>query len=72
MADRQAVWRRAGICVTVRSMANIGIARQLSYRAVAHMESVQFCGQTCHVMKPEFIGHSRAPARARWIAWPAT
>ena len=64
MADRQAVWRRAGIFFTVMSMANIVIASQLSYRAVAHMESVQFCGQTCHVMKPEFIGHSRAPHAA--------
>jgi hypothetical protein len=27
------------------------------YRAVEHMETVQFCGQTCHVMEPEFIAH---------------
>ena len=40
------------------------IGSQLSYRAVAHMESVQFCGQTCHVMKPEFTAHLRPPHAA--------
>jgi NapC/NirT cytochrome c family, N-terminal region len=59
--DRGAVWRRAGIFLAVMTAANLVIASQLSYRAVAHMESVQFCGQTCHVMKPEFTAHLRAP-----------
>jgi nitrate/TMAO reductase-like tetraheme cytochrome c subunit len=37
------------------------IASQLSYRAVEHMDTVQFCGQTCHVMKPEFTAHAAQP-----------
>jgi hypothetical protein len=37
------------------------IASQLSYRAVEHMDTVQFCGQTCHVMKPEFTAHAAMP-----------
>ena len=41
------------------TLANLVIGSQLSYRAVEHMETVQFCGQTCHVMKPEFTAHLR-------------
>ena len=25
------------------------------------METVQFCGQSCHVMKPEFTAHQNSP-----------
>ena len=57
--DRSAVRRRALIFFVVMTAANLVIASQLSYRAVTHMESVQFCGQTCHVMKPEFTAHMR-------------
>jgi hypothetical protein len=56
-ADAKAAWRRAAIFFGVMTVANLVIASQLSYRAVHHMESVQFCGQTCHVMKPEFTAH---------------
>jgi len=64
VTDRRAVWRRAGIFFAVMTLANLIIGSQLSYRAVAQMETVQFCGQTCHVMKPEFTGHLRAPHAA--------
>ena len=43
------------------TVANVVIASQLSYRAVEHMDTVQFCGQTCHVMKPEFTAHAALP-----------
>jgi hypothetical protein len=62
VTDRKALWRRAGVFFAVMTIANLIIGTQLSYRAVAQMESVQFCGQTCHVMKPEFTAHLR-PAR---------
>jgi len=32
--------------------------RPVLYRAVEHMNTNQFCGQTCHVMKPEFTAHA--------------
>lgn len=33
-----------------------------SYQAYEHMESVSFCGQTCHtVMKPEFVAFQNSP-----------
>jgi nitrate/TMAO reductase-like tetraheme cytochrome c subunit len=35
-----------------------------SYRAYEYTESVNFCGQSCHTMKPEFIAH-KAGAHAR-------
>src|SRR5271154_4006940 len=59
--DRRAAWRRVGIFFGVMTVANIVIASQLSYRAVEHMDTVQFCGQTCHVMKPEFTAHAAMP-----------
>ena len=56
-ADRKAAWRRAGIFFGVMTVVNLIIASQVTYRAVEHMETVQFCGQTCHVMRPEFTAH---------------
>jgi formate-dependent nitrite reductase cytochrome c552 subunit len=57
VADRPAAWRRAGIFFGVMTVANVVIGSQLTYRSVEHMETVQFCGQSCHVMKPEFTAH---------------
>src|SRR3984893_6881080 len=59
--DRKQAWRRAGVFFAVMTMANVLIGSQVSYRAVEHMETVQFCGQSCHVMKPEFTAHQRPP-----------
>jgi hypothetical protein len=59
--DRRTAWRRVGIFFGVMTVANVVIASQLSYRAVVHMDTVQFCGQTCHVMKPEFTAHAAMP-----------
>lgn len=55
--DPPKMWRRAGIFFAVMTLANLVIASQLSYRAVMQMDTVQFCGLTCHVMKPEFTAH---------------
>jgi len=59
--QRRIAWLRAGVFFTAMTLANIIIGSQLTYRAVEHMETVQFCGQSCHVMKPEFTAHLRAP-----------
>ncbi|WP_180540426.1 NapC/NirT family cytochrome c [Nevskia soli] len=61
LPDRHAAWRRAGIFFGVMTAANVLIGSQLTYRSVEHMETVQFCGQTCHVMNPEFTAHLLAP-----------
>jgi len=55
--DRKALARRFAVFLAVTTFVNIVIGSQVTYRAVEHMESVQFCGQTCHVMQPEFTAH---------------
>jgi hypothetical protein len=64
LQDRRSAWRKAGIFFAVMTVVNVAIGSQLSYRAVEHMETSQFCGQTCHVMQPEFTAHMQAPHRA--------
>jgi hypothetical protein len=63
-ADSRTAWRRAGIFFAVMTVANVVIGSQLTYRAVEHMETTQFCGQSCHVMKPEFTAHLHPPHQA--------
>jgi len=60
-ADRQIYIRRLAIFFALTSAANIVIGTQGTYRAIQHMETVQFCGQSCHVMKPEFAAHQNSP-----------
>ena len=43
------------------TLVNVIVGTQATYRAVEHMETVQFCGQTCHVMTPEFRSHAASP-----------
>jgi hypothetical protein len=62
--DRGAARRRAAIFFAGMTLANLLIGSQLTYWAVAHMETVKFCGQSCHVMKPEFTAHQRSPHQA--------
>ena len=46
----------------VTTVLNVVIGTQLLYSAVHHMESVSFCGETCHVvMKPEFTAYQNSP-----------
>src|SRR5262249_42020441 len=37
------------------------IGGHLTYGAVSYMEEVSFCGQTCHVMEPEFTAYQASP-----------
>jgi hypothetical protein len=60
-ADRRVSLRRLTIFLGATTAANLVIATQGTYRAVEHMETVQFCGQSCHVMQPEFVSHNDAP-----------
>jgi hypothetical protein len=55
-------FRRLVTFVGVTTFANIVIASQLAYGAVSYMETVSFCGQTCHtVMQPEFTAYQGSP-----------
>ena len=57
--------RRAGAWFAGGTLLNVAILSIASYKGVEHMDSVDFCGQSCHtVMEPEyttFLGspHSR-------------
>jgi hypothetical protein len=64
LPDRSAAIRRTGIFFAVMTVANVIIGSQFSYRAVVHMDTPQFCGQSCHVMKPEFTAHQFPPHQA--------
>jgi hypothetical protein len=44
------------------TIANMVIIGSASYRSVEYMDSVTFCGQTCHtVMEPEFTAYANSP-----------
>src|SRR5260370_27226508 len=55
--ERKRLW----VFLAVATLLNIVILSQLSYSAVTFMEGAQFCGQSCHVMKPEFTAHQISP-----------
>jgi nitrate/TMAO reductase-like tetraheme cytochrome c subunit len=59
--DRRTSLRSLAVFLGVTTVANLIIGTQGTYRAVAHMETTQFCGQSCHVMQPEFTSHDNAP-----------
>src|SRR5262245_37782966 len=61
VTDRRAAWRSAGAFLGVMTVGNVLIGSQVTYRAVEHMDTVQFCGETCHVMKPQFVAHQSPP-----------
>ncbi len=55
-------FRRLLTFVGLATFVNVVIASNLSYKAVTYMDSVSFCGLTCHsVMKPEFTAYQNSP-----------
>jgi nitrate/TMAO reductase-like tetraheme cytochrome c subunit len=54
--------RRTALFVAAMTAINVPIFAVASYRGVVHMETQEFCGQTCHtVMEPEFTAYQRSP-----------
>jgi len=54
--------RRLLVFIAVATFVNIIIASQTVYQAVTYMDSVTFCGETCHtVMQPEFTAYQNSP-----------
>ena len=79
--DRKTALRRLGWFFGITTIANVLIGTQITYRAVEHMETPQFCGASCHTMAPEFAAYHNsshakvecvechvAPGAAGWIA----
>lgn len=59
--DRKSVLRRLAWFFGITTIANLLIGTQITYRAVEHMETPQFCGASCHAMKPEFSAYQNSP-----------
>jgi NapC/NirT cytochrome c family, N-terminal region len=59
--DRKAALRRIAWFLGVTTVLNVLIGTQFTYRAVKHMETPQFCGQSCHSMSPEFAAYANSP-----------
>src|SRR5215467_1673257 len=59
--DRKAALRRIAWLFAVVTVVNILIGTQLTYRAVTYMETPQFCGASCHTMKPELAAYQNSP-----------
>ncbi len=59
---RNADFRRLLIFVGATTIVNVVIVGQFAYGSVNYMDSVEFCGQTCHtVMQPEFSAYQNSP-----------
>jgi len=61
--SRPAALRRLALFFATMTVVNVVIASQVTYRAVNHMESDQFRGRSCHVMKPQFTANQRTVHR---------
>ena len=53
--------RRITVLVFALTMANIVIVSLAAYGGVEYMDSVAFCTQVCHPMKPELRAHRQGP-----------
>jgi hypothetical protein len=59
---RQPMLQRALVLVVIMTFVNVALMGTASYKAVEHMDSVEFCGQTCHsVMAPEYTAYLNSP-----------
>ena len=78
--DRRAALHRLAWFFGVTTLLNVLIGTQFTYRAVKHMETPQFCGETCHTMNPELAAYRNsvhssvecvechvAPGAAGWV-----
>ena len=61
LPDRRIYIRQIAIFFVLTTATNMVIGTEATYRAVEHMETAQFCGESCHVMKPEFTARQNSP-----------
>ncbi len=58
---RNPVFRRGIEIVVVATFINFVILGTATYRGVAYMDSPHFCGQSCHVMAPQWSAYQESP-----------
>ncbi|MGD0631276.1 MAG: NapC/NirT family cytochrome c [Terracidiphilus sp.] len=51
------IFRHGLDIVLVATIVNLLVVAVASYRGAAYMDSPQFCGQSCHVMHPEYTAY---------------
>ena len=51
------IFRHGLDIVLVATIVNLLVVSMASYRGAAYMDSPQFCGQSCHVMHPEYAAY---------------
>ena len=57
VTDRRRALQRLIVFLVITIAVNLLMGTQLTYRAVKYMDTPQFCGASCHVMRPEYLGH---------------
>jgi hypothetical protein len=57
ITERRTALQRLIVFLVITIAANLVFGTQVTYRAVTYMDTPQFCGAACHVMKPQFLGH---------------
>lgn len=55
------IFRHGLDIVMVATVINLLVVATASYRSASYMDSPQFCGQSCHVMKPEYTAYRISP-----------
>jgi len=55
------IFRHGVDIVLIATIVNLLIVSVASYRGAAYMDSPQFCGQSCHVMHPEYTAYKISP-----------
>jgi nitrate/TMAO reductase-like tetraheme cytochrome c subunit len=55
------IFRHGLDIVLVATIVNLLVVAMASYRGAAYMDSPQFCGQSCHVMHPEYTAYRISP-----------
>ncbi|HET6181277.1 MAG TPA: NapC/NirT family cytochrome c, partial [Candidatus Sulfotelmatobacter sp.] len=59
--DRKTALQRLAWFFGITTGLNLLIGTQVTYRAVKHMETPQFCGGSCHSMSPELAAYQNSP-----------
>jgi hypothetical protein len=55
------IFRHGLDIVLVATIVNLLVVAIATYRGAAYMDSPQFCGQSCHVMHPEYAAYKISP-----------
>ncbi|MGE5567991.1 MAG: cytochrome c3 family protein [Rhodospirillales bacterium] len=54
--------KRLALFVGITTVVNLVLGSLFTYQAVSYMDSVAFCGRTCHtVMEPEYAAYQNSP-----------